>query len=136
MDHESYIIKDLEQFVSSIRSLVFNSFGKTEDDTAVEEMLSNIRPEEQEEFDTVLTQDESILIVKSLLKKKKNSNEYTLDEKILIKILESLNDRMVSNMLNNLVNKGLVETAFDTESNDFVFWVKNNEENKETPETD
>jgi len=47
---------------------------------------------------------------------------------------------MVSNILQGLVQRGIVETAFDDESNDFVFWVKNNEENteekNEKPETD
>jgi hypothetical protein len=41
---------------------------------------------------------------------------------------------MVSNIISGLVQKGLVETAFDEEANDFVFWVKKNEEEK--PETD
>ena len=49
---------------------------------------------------------------------------------------------MVSNILNQLVQKGLVESAFDTESNDFIFWVKDNdklfknETETDLPETD
>jgi hypothetical protein len=44
---------------------------------------------------------------------------------------------MVSNLLNNLVNKGVIETGFDSDSNDFVFWIKDNDKNKtEKPETD
>jgi hypothetical protein len=43
---------------------------------------------------------------------------------------------MVSNIISGLVQKGLVETAFDEEANDFVFWVKNDQEEKEKPETD
>ena len=31
---------------------------------------------------------------------------------------------MVSNMISNLVKKGLLESAFDEEKNDFVFWKK------------
>jgi hypothetical protein len=42
---------------------------------------------------------------------------------------------MVSNILNSLVNKGLVETAYDAEANDFIFWVSD-ENKKENPETD
>jgi hypothetical protein len=38
---------------------------------------------------------------------------------------------MISNLLNTLVNKGLVETAFDEKSNDFVFWVKNENKTKD-----
>jgi hypothetical protein len=33
---------------------------------------------------------------------------------------------MTSNLLNGLVNRGLVETAYDDEAEDFVFWVKEN----------
>ena len=40
-----------------------------------------------------------------------------------------MNHRMTSNILNNLVNKGLVETGYDGNSNDFIFWIK--DENKE-----
>jgi hypothetical protein len=51
-------------------------------------------------------------------------------------IISSLNDRMVSNILNSLVNKGLVETAYDSDSNDFIFWIPNNDNKDENPETD
>ena len=45
-----------------------------------------------------------------------------------------MNSRMISNLLNGLVSKGLVESSYDSELNDFVFWIK--DENKEKPETD
>ncbi|NBT08684.1 MAG: hypothetical protein EBS98_07780, partial [Chitinophagia bacterium] len=53
-------------------------------------------------------------------------------------ILEELNSRLVSNILNSLVNKGLIESAYDSDTNDFVFWVKNDSKDKqqEKPETD
>ena len=35
------------------------------------------------------------------------------------------------NMLNKLSHDGLLESAFDEESNDFIFWVKENENKKE-----
>jgi hypothetical protein len=35
------------------------------------------------------------------------------------------------------VQKGLVESAFDDKANDFVFWIKDKDENQEEkPETD
>jgi hypothetical protein len=45
---------------------------------------------------------------------------------------------MVSNILNTLVNKGVLDSAFDTDQNDFIFWVKEDENNKkdQKPETD
>jgi hypothetical protein len=38
---------------------------------------------------------------------------------------------MVSNILNSLVNKGVLDSAYDDEQNDFIFWVK---EEKQKPE--
>ena len=53
-----------------------------------------------------------------------------MNDKMFLAIIESLNERMVSNLLNSLVNKGLVETAYDDEDDDFIFWVKE-DNNKE-----
>ena len=41
---------------------------------------------------------------------------------------------MTSNIVNGLVQKGLIETAFDSEANDFIFWIKEDENQK--PKTD
>ena len=45
---------------------------------------------------------------------------------------------MVSNILNQLVNKGILESAYDEKSNDFIFWLKESigDEEKNKPETD
>jgi predicted transcriptional regulator len=77
-----------------------------------------------------------MIIVKNLTKKQKHKISkkirYVLNDTILVDIIENLNSRMVSNVLTNLVQKGLVESAFDSQKNDFVFWIKNNE----NPKTD
>ena len=39
-------------------------------------------------------------------------------------VLRQLSERMISNIVRNLVKKGLVESAFDEDKNDFVFWIK------------
>ena len=53
-------------------------------------------------------------------------------------ILIQLNQRMVSNIVRGLVKKGVVDSAFDSERNDFIFWVKDKENftDEEMPETD
>ena len=45
---------------------------------------------------------------------------------------------MVSNIVKGLVSRGLVESAFDSEKNDFVFWVRTDydDRKRENPETD
>ena len=134
-----YVVANLEDFVTTARKLVFNSFGK-EDKEEDEENLLLISPKDQKEFDEALTQEESTIIAKNLLRKQVNKKtkeeRYTITDEIMIEIIEAMNDRMVSNILNSLVNRGLLESAYDTESNDFIFWIKDNEEqNDKKPES-
>jgi len=139
-----YIVDDIDEFVLSTRKLIYNHFGKEKSNQSKFDslMLTEINPDEQEEFDQVLTQEESLLIAKNILKKQthKKSNEvrYLVSDNLYRDMVESLNDRMVSNILNSLVNKGYLESGYDAESNDFVFWIKEDqdEQNKEKPETD
>jgi hypothetical protein len=136
-----FIIKDLDDFTSKVRAIVYNNFGDWEGKEQ-EDLIETIREEEKEDFDKVLSPQESLIIVKNLVRKqtnkKTNKSRYILNDKIFAKIIQDLNSRMVSNILNSLVQKGLVESAFDENSNDFIFWVKDNEnkENIEKPETD
>lgn len=139
MNNKWYIVEDIDGFILSTRRLLFNNFGKNDNESSgIDAMFKEIKKEEQEEFDSVLTQEESLIIAKGLMKKQKNKTtnhtRYVLTDEIYMQIIENMNDRMVSNILNSLVNRGLVEAAFDDEVNDFVFWVKNDEQEK--PETD
>lgn len=129
-----FVIKNFSEFVEASRKLVFNNFGsKLDDDPSVETMLVDLSIEDQKELDIVLSYNESATIVKSFIKKQKNKktkeSRYLVDEESYMLIITSLNDRLVSNVLNSLVNKGLVETAYDDKCNDFVFWVKDNDKN-------
>lgn len=141
MSKNWYVVDDLDEFVLATRKLLFNNFGKSDDKetSAIDDML-NISVEEQNEFDTILTQEESIIIAKNILKKQSNNKtqeiRYLVNDKMYLQMIENLNSRMISNTLNGLVNKGVLESGFDTEQNDFVFWIKDSGTNKETPETD
>ena len=57
-----------------------------------------------------------------------------MNDIIFSDIVSKLNERMTSNIVNGLVQKGLIETAFDSEANDFIFWIKEDENQK--PKTD
>ena len=123
-----FVIKNLTDFINASRRLVFQSFGqKTDDQFEIENMITNISEQEQAELDKVLSFEEAQSIIKPFLKKqtnKKNKEQrLILNEDTYMSIIEALNDRLVSNILNGLVNKGLIETAYDEESNDFVFWI-------------
>jgi hypothetical protein len=137
-----FIINNIEEFTDKARAIVFNNFGKWDDDS-LHDVFNDIVVEEneQKELDSVLSHQESMIIVKQLAKKQRNTKtkdiRYVLDDNIFADIIHNLNNRMVSNILNGLVQKGLVESAFDSDANDFIFWVKNNAKNQdEKPETD
>ncbi len=143
MNNEWFIINDIDDLTNSVRALVFNNFGKSnelevqeKEDDIVNNLLFEIDPSDQKELDTILSYSESFIIVKQHIKKqihkKTDKIRYIMNNDMFLAIIESLNDRMVSNVLGGLVKKGLVESAYDSESNDFIFWVKENE----SPEPD
>lgn len=138
MTHKHYIIDDIEEFTESSRRLVFSHFGeeKVEIESEQDLFLSNLNPEEEKELDSVLSFSEAKTIVMSLAKVQKHKTtqekRYLIDDKIFVSILEALNTRLVSNILINLTNKGLIESAYDSTLDDFVFWVKNEDENKKS----
>lgn len=127
-----YKIKDLDLFVEGTRLLVYSSFGK-KGDIEIEELcldMQDLNDEQKKEINEILTQKESLSISFEYIKKFKDY--YVLSEDKYIDYVEALNMRMVSNLLLSLASKGLLESAFDPVSNDFVFWAKNDEENKKS----
>ena len=143
-NNEWYVINDMPAFIDHARALVFNSFGSSingEKDFPEFDDITIVKPEDKDELDQILSIEESMIIADTILKKQTHKKtkkiRYMVNDTVFMQILESLNDRMISNMLNNLVNKGVLETGFDNESNDFVFWIKNNDKTQiEKPETD
>lgn len=129
-----YVVSNLDDFVTTARKLVFNAFGKEEKDVEnpPEDDLIFVSSQDQKELDTVLTQEESVVIAENLLRKQLNKKtketRYLINDSLMTEIIEALNDRMVSNILNSLVNRGVLESAYDTESNDFIFWIKEQDE--------
>lgn len=141
MSDKWYIINDLEEFTDKARAITYNNFGIWQSEDALDILIDDIKEKDKEEFDKILSHQESLVIVKEVIKKEKHKKSkkirYTLNDQLFADIIYKLNDRMVSNIIQGLVQKGLIETAFDDETNDFVFWVKNSHENEEEkPETD
>ena len=144
MNENWCIIKNLEDFINASRRLVFKNFGsKSDDNFDIENILVNISTKDEKEMDDILSYSESLSIAKGLIRKQKNKKDtkqirYLLNDKLFMQIIEDLNARMISNLLNSLVQKGLVESAYDNESNDFIFWIKDEykKTDTETPEAD
>ena len=53
------------------------------------------------------------------MKFNKSQHSFSLLESDYDTILRQLSERMISNIVRNLVNRGLVESAFDEEKNDY-----------------
>jgi hypothetical protein len=138
---EWFVVKDIDGLINSSRALVFNSFGKKDqkNNDDINPLDLQIDQTDKEELDQTLSFDESKVIIMNIIKKQKHKTmdkiRYLLNDNLFMKIIQSLNDRMISNLLNSLVNKGFVDTAYDAEANDFVFWVKDHENKNENPET-
>jgi len=135
---EWFIVDDVNKFVESTRVLVFNSFGKT-NETELDDLsflLADLPNNEVDELNSSLSQEECMIISKEFIRqeynKKTKDSRHIISNKKYMEMIESFNSRMISNMLNHLVNKGLLETAYDVDSNDFVFWIKEEKENRET----
>lgn len=128
MEEEWFIINNIDEFTDKVRAIVFNNFGAWDGADELDSLIDTVKQSDKEELDKILSHQESLLIVKESVKiqtsKNKKRTRYTLNEKIFADVLEKLNSRMVSNILNGLVQKGLVDTAYDEQSNDFIFWVK------------
>lgn len=140
LDPKWFIISDLSEFTDKARAIVYNNFGVWQDKSDIDVMIDDVVESETEEFNKILSHQESLVIVKENIKKERNKTtketRYVLNDNMFADIIYQLNDRMVSNIVNGLVQKGLVEMAFDENANDFVFWVKNENNEKEKPETD
>ena len=130
LNDEWFVVNNIDELINSSRALVFNSFGNTNDESDLE---IKINETDKEELDNLLSFNESKTIVIPLLKKQKHKVSkkirYIMNDTIFINIITSLNDRMVSNIVNSLVNRGYIDTAYDVEKDDFVFWIKEGENN-------
>lgn len=123
-----YDITDLDLFIESTRVLVYSIFGQTNND-AINIDIKNLNESEKEEMNKCLSNEESMIIAKEFLVIDKNTKTYKISDKRYKKFIDALNARLVSNMLQKLSRDGLLESAFDEESNDFIFWVKEDEKN-------
>lgn len=130
-----YTIEDIDNFVESTRVLVYNIFGNTEQ--TLEEIdlnINNLNEESMAEINKCLTQDESMVILKDFAKQIPGTLEYKISTNRYLSFIDSLNSRMVSNLLHKMSADGILESAFDEETNDFIFWAKDNEQDQDNTE--
>ena len=126
-DETMYIMQNPTEFINQIRRLVFAGFGlKDLDEDELQFLISEI---DEEEMNKTISFEECKLIASEYFqpKKFKKKIKYVLTEENFSNLVEAINARLVSNLLTELVDSGHLESAWDNEANDFIFWVKENE---------
>ena len=146
MDREGWMeIVNIDKLVDFSRRVIYYNFDEANDDLDDDDFMKKIEKIESKdstEMDKVLPRDEVKAIFSGLVVKKRNKNTKKvalfIKEEDYEEVLAQLNQRMVSNIVKGLVSRGLVESAFDSEKNDFVFWVRTDydDRKRENPETD
>lgn len=140
MSKESFVIKDIDYFTNYSRRIIFDSYGQKSEENSdtdktdlIDSAIDDLSKKDKEELDKILSYEEALNIIKSIAKvqthKTTKEKRYVITDDSYMKILQSLGDRMTSNILNGLVNKGIVDTAYDSDIDDFVFWVKDKDNN-------
>ena len=136
-------IADINAFSDYIRNIVYINFKDedfqddeitdTEWNIDLNAELDNISTTDMEEMDSILDKDETLVIIKSDCKKIRHKQtkevKYVMNDNMLYKMIEHVNQRMVSNIISKLVSRGLLESAFDDERNEFIFWKKEDKDN-------
>lgn len=139
-------IDDIKKFTNYLRTLVyvnFNSndaFSLTEEDNQEDNAseqdfdllldcdIDDLEENEKDELNNLLELTECITIVKSIAKKlrhkKTKERVYLISSDGVADAIENIQRRMISNMIQTLVSKGYLDSAFDDDKNDFIFWTK------------
>lgn len=127
---EWFEIIDVEEFVNNTRVLTYNLFEGLYDEPKLFDVknisydFEELTEEEKEELDSILSISECITMSENFMTKR--GSEYTINGDEYINMVECFNRRLISNMVQKLAQRGLLEIAFDDEKNDFIFWVNKN----------
>lgn len=127
---EWFEIIDVEEFVNNTRVLTYNLFEGLYDEPKLFDVknisydFEELTEEEKEELDSILSISECITMSENFMTKR--GSEYTINGEEYINMVECFNRRLISNMVQKLAQRGLLEIAFDDEKNDFIFWVNKN----------
>lgn len=131
MKKEWLEISDKNRLIDWSRRFVYKSFGiddESFDMESIMEEIDNLTESEQEEMDNVMPLQETKNIISEFIKRRKNKKTgkvgIFIKEDDYSEFLVQLSSRMTSNIIAKLVSKGYLESAFDAEKNDFVFWIE------------
>jgi len=70
-EDEWFEVPDLIEFTDKVRAIVYNNFGEW-NDKSEEVILTNVKENELKDLDTMLSHQESLLIIKENIKRERN----------------------------------------------------------------
>ena len=128
-------VVNVKKLIDFSRRIVYHNFDEENNDLTDREFLEKVDSLETDnkEMNHLLPYDECKAMIKPYLVSIDpiDTEYFKIKEDDYDEFLVELNRRMVSNIVKDLVSKGLVDSAFDSEKNDFVFWVKTEDEDSE-----
>lgn len=130
-------VLNVRKLINFSRRIVYHNFDEDNNNLTDKEFLEKVDQVEvdDKEMNHLLPYSECKAIIKPYLidvdTDTADLKYFKIKEEDYDEFLVELNKRMVSNIVKDLVSKGLVDSAFDNEKNDFVFWVKTDDEDSE-----
>ena len=128
-------IANVKKLIDFSRRIVYHNFDDENEHLTDKDFLEKVDSikVDDAEMDSLLPYNECKNIIKPFLVRVVTKNEiyFKIEEDHYDVFLNQLSRRMISNIVKDLVSKGMVESAFDNEKNDFVFWIKKHDEDSE-----
>lgn len=131
---EEYLeIQDLKEFVKSSRESSYKTVKKNLDKkteiTDVEQLLIDFFDITKYSVKDILTNKEVEDIIRSDLIERTDDPTLYFKKSNYRKYAESLCARLLYNMLHALAKMDILEVAFDSDTDGFIFWKKQHEKN-------
>jgi hypothetical protein len=104
---ETYSIIDLEGYARSVREAAAKSFTETY----------------SENLDEFISVEQVIGLIEENSMGKDEEDNYLITEESFGELFEKIRNRLYSMGLSRLAAKGLVECAWDDETNEMIFWL-------------
>lgn len=129
MDESWLELSNIDKLIDFSRKLVYYNFDNESASLSDENFLKKI----EKMSDRVEPEIEELLPffeVKSMFMEQIVERDQVpcIMEDSYDQLLVDMNHRMISNIVLSLVKKGVLDSAFDDEKNDFVFWVRKEDE--------
>ena len=122
-------LSNIDKLIDFSRKLIYYNFDEDTADMSDENFLRKIE-KMSDRVEPELEQLLPFIEIKSMFMEQvvERDGVPCMSEDSYDQLLVAINQRMISNIVLGLVKKGLLDTAFDSDKNDFVFWVKNQDE--------